>query len=61
MIRTQKVNTYLFKHFGEHGIQHLIVTGLEIDLQWTESQRRRKEYTWIQGLQTWTPSGFNQR
>lgn len=60
-IDNQKVDTHLVTHFGMHGVQHLRVTGLETDLKWTQGQRRRREYRWIEALQTWIPKGLNQR
>lgn len=60
-INKQTLDTHLVMHFSTHGTQHLSITGLETDLRWSEAQRRKREYNWIERLQTWAPEGFNQR
>lgn len=56
-----KSSTHLVQHFLSHGIQNLMFKGLEQDNNWTTAQRRRREYTWIQRLNTRFPHGLNEQ
>lgn len=52
--------TELCTHFRLHGIENLIIGGLESGTGWTTSQRLAAERRWISRLSTCLPRGLNE-
>ena len=52
--------TELYNHFRIHGVENLIISGLESRTGWTGAQRVAAERRWIAGLQTLMPLGLNE-
>ncbi|TWW58463.1 hypothetical protein D4764_07G0011820 [Takifugu flavidus] len=59
-IAGSRLGTTLVRHFQEHPVSHLIISGLETNNCWTVGQRRRAERIWINKLGTKTPHGLNE-
>lgn len=61
-IRYRKdVETPLVEHFLIHGLDSVRMAGLQRNLYWTDSERRKIERRWIHLLQTIQPFGLNAR
>ena len=59
-IRNQRdVETPVVRHFLIHGLDSVRMAGLQRDVHWTDSERRKKERFWIHVLGTKEPFGLN--
>lgn len=56
----KRINLFVVKHFISHGLDSLMVMGLESDPHWTDPDRKRKETEWILKLGTKHPWGLNE-
>lgn len=54
-----KIHTPLIEHFLLHGLQAMKVAGLQNNLSWTDSERKKMERKWIYLLNTKQPYGLN--
>lgn len=59
-IRNKKeAHTPLVKHFLEHGLSNLKLAGLEMNSNWSDWERKKRERFWIFYLGTREPLGLN--
>ncbi|KAL2076769.1 hypothetical protein ACEWY4_027632 [Coilia grayii] len=56
----KEINTHIVKHFLEHGLTSLRISGLQSDQSWTLHKRLRMEKHWIAKLDTKYPKGLNE-
>ncbi|KAL2094171.1 hypothetical protein ACEWY4_011483 [Coilia grayii] len=60
-IRNKKeTQTHLVKHFLEHGLKSLSITGLQSNAFWNIGMRLTAEHQWITNLDTKFPKGLNE-
>lgn len=59
-IRNKKeTDTLLVKHFLQHGLQSIRMAGLQRNINWSDSERKKSERQWIFRLGTKKPFGLN--
>ncbi|MGL5119184.1 MAG: GIY-YIG nuclease family protein [Plesiomonas shigelloides] len=54
-----QVKGHITRHFIEHGVKNVWVTGLEHNHTWSKRDRLKKEWAWIKQLNTLFPRGLN--
>lgn len=58
--KRKNTHRHVTQHFMGHGLNSLIVTGLQACRTWTTRKRKYMESWWIQKLDTEVPSGLNE-
>lgn len=58
-IKNQRTKTHIVQHFGEFGKNYLSIMILQANKIWTDKQRKKREYYWINKINTIFPKGFN--
>lgn len=60
-IKRGHMDTMLYAHFNNYGIQNLKYIGLDHNTLWSKNQRLRHESQLIKKLGTISPQGLNER